>query len=512
MSRFIEPQRFLLEEIDAIEQAVATRLRRYPHLLPNSDTSSQSQRPSKETLLQKHELRFFFDKYKKQCSLFLENYENRKDIFSNELKSLNDPSRDFQQFDNLLKFVNSRHEVGDTDEIEPAEDTIRLYSMYSSALPDDLKWVKRGKNKRQMVKRKQILSVAASHINIDSLFNPKEEYGKFIDLSELFPLYQSLQSQETQSANQITYLEYLSLFLKFPYDNVDNHSSIYNDYLNKLLAYLSNFYARAYPYENISELLNRISDSFDPSANDGKPNENGEVYCNACDKVFTKDSVYKGHLDGKKHKKNISKQKPINPARLSEHKISQLALKLSPITEATISNHERKAALTEREKMLEDLSTKENDLEYTTADESSDDEANNSGSDFDSDDEDTKSLPLGIDGRPVPHWLYKLQGLNRTYDCEICGNATYKGPVLFNKHFSTPKHQHGLKCLGVDETCLPIFKNITKISEAMELWKRLKREKRAQTTDLENAVEVEDDEGNVMSEKDYLELKRQGLL
>ena len=37
-----------------------------------------------------------------------------------------------------------------------------------------------------------------------------------------------------------------------------------------------------------------------------------------------------------------------------------------------------------------------------------------------------KNLPLGWDGKPIPYWLYKLHGLNISYNCEICGNYTYK--------------------------------------------------------------------------------------
>ena len=58
-----------------------------------------------------------------------------------------------------------------------------------------------------------------------------------------------------------------------------------------------------------------------------------------------------------------------------------------------------------------------------------------------SDDEETvpynpKNLPIGWDGKPIPYWLYKLHGLNLTYNCEICGNAIYKGPKNFQRHFS----------------------------------------------------------------------------
>ena len=44
--------------------------------------------------------------------------------------------------------------------------------------------------------------------------------------------------------------------------------------------------------------------------------------------------------------------------------------------------------------------------------------------------------------QPIPYWLYKLHGLNITYSCEICGNATYRGPKAFQRHFSVSETSH----------------------------------------------------------------------
>lgn len=38
--------------------------------------------------------------------------------------------------------------------------------------------------------------------------------------------------------------------------------------------------------------------------------------------------------------------------------------------------------------------------------------------------------------QPIPYWLYKLHGLNLSYTCEICGNYTYRGPKVFQRHFA----------------------------------------------------------------------------
>ena len=63
-----------------------------------------------------------------------------------------------------------------------------------------------------------------------------------------------------------------------------------------------------------------------------------------------------------------------------------------------------------------------------------------SDDDSDDDEEDIpynpKNLPLGWDGKPIPYWLYKLHGLNISYNCEICGNHVYRGPKAFQRHFA----------------------------------------------------------------------------
>lgn len=100
----------------------------------------------------------------------------------------------------------------------------------------------------------------------------------------------------------------------------------------------------------------------------------------------------------------------------------------------------------------------------------SDQEASDSESDDEDDDNDDipynpKNLPLGWDGKPIPYWLYKLHGLNINYNCEICGNYTYKGPKAFQRHFSEWRHAHGMRCLGIPNTAH--FANVTQIEDAI---------------------------------------------
>ncbi|KAL1844067.1 hypothetical protein VTK73DRAFT_2662 [Phialemonium thermophilum] len=119
-------------------------------------------------------------------------------------------------------------------------------------------------------------------------------------------------------------------------------------------------------------------------------------------------------------------------------------------------------------------------------------------------------LPLAWDGKPIPFWLYRLHGLGVEFPCQICGNYVYRGRRAFDKHFNEARHIYGLKCLGITNTHL--FRDITDISEALKLWEKIQREEKKHKVDDGSIVQMEDAEGNVMPEKVYYDLQKQGLL
>lgn len=511
MHLFIEAQRLAFEEMDALERALSLRFRRNPALHPSATVSSK--RPHKETILQQHELRLFAEKQKKQCVRVNENKSLRRDLFQKDLDQVSDPKRTFKAFDALLDEIHVKHSKLDVSS-GPAEDINRLYLMYSSGPASETRTSTKGKIR---VKRKYLLSAEAAHIDPRRIFSDGESFGRFLDLKNHFEAYKLL------TKSSLSYAEYLGTFHKFPYPGVNKASAAYSSYLSNLRSYLVDFGTRARPLADIPLLAAQTEEEFRKShaavnTADGKPNAKGEVFCQACNKLFAKESVYKGHLGGKKHKKNAENTENtralpavslVKDLDVHEHLIKTIVQVLEPIRASTAADSERRAAMTERERALDAHQIAGDESDYTTVNELS---ANEEGEDDSSDDELGRSLPLGADGRPIPFWLYKLQGLHRTHECEICGNFSYKGRAAFEKHFGAPKHQYGLRCLGVSEDSMGLFKNIVKIDEAQELWRRLRREQREKDEDEENAVELEDEDGNVMTERDYAELKRQGLL
>ena len=121
-----------------------------------------------------------------------------------------------------------------------------------------------------------------------------------------------------------------------------------------------------------------------------------------------------------------------------------------------------------------------------------------------------QQLPVGDDGESIPLWLYKYRGLNTEYRCEICGNKSYAGRRNYEKHFNQSQHLRGLKCLGITPSIE--FFDICRINDAIALNKKLQQMKKENEFDVDNDEEMEDADGNVLLKKDYLTLKKNGLI
>lgn len=516
---FIELQRSYLEELDAIEVAISKRLERNPNLIGRHFTDNEGEiihtkkRPYEEEILQKHELGYLIEKYKSQNQKVLANVRYRKELLSQEAEELRDGKLDMENFDMKLAEIKRDNE---SEERDLVDDVNQIFSMYSSIDPEE---VKRPKKNKIQAKRKHIVSRATAHIALETIFSPAEGNGRYLDLKEFHERYNILTAAATN------YYEYLSVFQEVPYEKINRHTENYAKYVEDLAGYLQRFYWRQNPLmpeldiEKEVEAKFRANSEQKPDTEDGKVNENGEVFCAACNKVFAKETVFKAHLSGKKHQKNakntdsggghVTKPREVG-TDFGEFKIHFFAEKLRETIENSKLDIQRRETLTERERLME---IEYDQSDYTTVSGSSENSSNSSSEDDDQDESyDFKNLPVGIDGRPIPYWLYKLQGYHKSYDCEICGNITYRGRNVFSKHFGNAKHQYGLKCLGIEDDSMPLFKNITRIDEAVALWRRLKKERRKKEDEAENAIEVEDEEGNAISEKDYLDLKKQGLL
>ncbi|EOA84089.1 Pre-mRNA-splicing factor sap61 [Exserohilum turcicum] len=495
----LEDQRQLHEDLERLEDAAAERLLEDPPHI-------------RDRLARDHDIARFLEQIESQSSRLLKIYEDADGKKEDEVRALThgDPMESFLKEVQSIKDFHNRY---------PNEPVENLEKAYKKRSPED-----------------HAQSIAA----IDSMFTGEEGFGRFFDLTTLHEQYLNLPVH--QHARRLTYLQYLDLFDVFtpPQCNIrrdQKKSEAYFHYLKALQDYLESFMRRTKPLENLDRLFANFDKEFEelwekdqvpgwekvaPAAADGEAQGEG-IWCSACKKGFSKETVYEAHLTGKKHKKAVQESqngtqdggKQANGAfadlqRFKECAVAEREFRIRKLAAAmqtergdTKMNVERKQGMTERERQqeLEQL--------YSETPESGAKEEDN-----DSDGEDKiynpLKLPLAWDGKPIPFWLYKLHGLGVEFPCEICGNFVYMGRRAFDKHFNEPRHIHGLKCLGITNTTL--FREITSIKEAEDLWKKIQKDKKKEKMMAENVVEMEDSEGNVMPEKVYRDLAAAGML
>ncbi|BGP46059.1 Pre-mRNA-splicing factor sap61 [Rhodotorula kratochvilovae] len=406
---------------------------------------------------------------------------------------------------------------------------------------------------------------------LDKRFTGEEGLGRYLDLHELHDRWNNLapaSSSGQASAGgwkRYSYLQYLGAVTQFALSPQLKAQPAYAKYLTDLLAYLSNFYERVLPLGDLDAVLEAADAAFArrweagevpgwvQNAEDAEEKKEGEgIWCAACQKSFSKESVYTAHLTGKKHVKAAAKlasgldgdsasgAAPTSSAlaSLRHAKNRALALKealitallspapldapgpLSAILADTQANTERRAALTDKERQAEAEELEAREAAEAAAAAAAAAASKKSGAAAARDDDEDEAddgriynplkLPLGWDGKPIPYWLYKLHGLGVEYKCEICSDHVYQGRKNFERHFQESRHAFGMRALGLPNT--KHFHEITRIEDAIALAEKLKQEGRAELSQAELTEELEDEEGNVYNRKTYEDLKRQGLV
>ncbi|RDL38751.1 C2H2 and C2HC zinc finger [Venustampulla echinocandica] len=496
----LEEQRFLHEDLERLEQAISDRVAEEP-------------RQVRERLNRDHQIAGFLDRIQDQSKRLLDIYNDADGVRTKEIQSIS-TGEPLKEFYKQLADIKSFHQKYPN---EPVENLERAYKRKAPA------------------EGEPIIS------EVDNMFTGEEAFGRFLDLTTIHELYLNL-----PGIKRLTYLQYLDAFDSFipPQCNVkrpDKMTDQYFNYVGQLAQYLEGFMRRTRPLENLDKLVKSFEEDFVKAwdANDvdgwkleapppsGGPSSDA-ISCADCEKEFKNENVYKAHLTGKKHiraaelraarqgEANGDSDRPVTSAsstlRLKEraiaereYRVKRLAAAMSQERSDTRVNVERKQGMTERERQME--------LDALFA-ESTSTAPQNGDSDSDSDDDEKiynpLKLPLAWDGKPIPFWLYKLHGLGVEFRCEICGNYVYMGRRAFDKHFNEARHIYGLKCLGITNTTL--FREITDIADAEKLWEKIQRDKKKHKVDEGSVVQMEDAEGNVMPEKVYYDLQKQGLL
>ncbi|KAJ5795275.1 hypothetical protein N7457_001874 [Penicillium paradoxum] len=502
----LEEQRFIHEDLERLEQAVADRVAEDP-------------RNIRVRLSRDHEVAQFLERIETQSKRLLETYQDADGLREKEIQSISTGDQ-FEEFYKQLGEIKEHHKRYPNEPIE---------------------------NLEQAYNRRQPGEGEAPRTGIDNMFNGEEGFGQYLDLTPFHKDYLNL-----PNVKRLNYVQYLEIFDSFtppamPIKRNDKTSSDrYFSYVGELAAYLESFIKRVQPLQPLDELFASFDKEFEkqwsakevPGWTEEKT-ENGTsgpategtgegMWCPDCEKEFKNENVYRNHLPGKKHIRLAEARKAAGSTDAKpsasqlrssahslkerevarrEHQIRSLTNVLHEERQATRINVERRQGMTERERQAE-LEAIQAGL-YNTGPEA------NGGEESDNDDEEQVynplKLPLAWDGKPIPFWLYKLHGLGVEYPCEICGNFTYMGRRAFDKHFSESLHIYGLKCLGITSNT-NLFREITSINEAIALWEQLDKDRKKERDSRENVVQMEDAEGNVMPERIYLDLQKQGIL
>ncbi|KAJ1646411.1 Pre-mRNA-splicing factor sap61 [Coemansia asiatica] len=361
---------------------------------------------------------------------------------------------------------------------------------------------------------------------LDTMFSGDERLGRYVDLNEQYELYLNL-----KEAEKLSYLEYLKSIDKFElYPHKLKRYPQYVEYLDSLCQYFEGFFARAMPLFNLPKVLAEAKEEFDngwaqnsiKGWGDIQNGANSELVCKVCNKQFEKPTTYGAHMSSRKHQKAFERAKDAKATSGSSEKTDQANITtqraerdretawkeaiirkytqvLATRIRDTRSNIERRQALTEEERNKEIEEEEDDETEFIIEEEDKDEQIYN-----------PLNLPLGWDGKPIPYWLYKLHGLGVKFECEICGNAIYRGRKAFEKHFQETRHATNMRRLGIPNTRQ--FHGIVSIEEAQQLWERVQKEKKKQVANTDTFEEYEDSEGNVFNKKTYFDLKRQGLI
>ncbi|CEP61245.1 SF3a splicing factor complex subunit PRP9 LALA0_S02e10000g [Lachancea lanzarotensis] len=504
-----------LEELELIENAISARFKRNPELFyrnvdqwkamslewehPDEPQQSRSEnkiymtkkpkRSRKQIVAQEHEIALFLDAYRKNCDelLNLEFEDARKyqvsdgsiDVLLREIEAIGDGSD------------------GSKDHNDNGDYSADIYAMFSnstSSAPD-------------------IRSRKAQDVDVMAIFAKDEQYGEVLDLTTFHQQWLGVVKR-----GDVTFLQFLTQMEKFQTkefltnSGTNRNSGAYRDFVSLLCSYIDGLARRAYPILDWKSVDTNVATEFRSYLETPVIDEQTLVYyCIACDKHFKVQTVYLAHLSGKKHAGNLRKNELF---LAQEHKLHKFCQFLAPELSHTREFVERKLGFTsvEREAELERITANYEAPIYTVS-EPEDHIPEGTTSETPSNLDNAPDLPLGPDGFPIPYWLYKLQGLDIEYRCEVCGNYVYKGRRQFEKHFTEPRHTLGLRKLGVEPSAT--FQGLTTIADVQKLASSLQSRAtstmaRSKATKMD--VEVEDQDGNVMTQQMYEELEKQGLL
>ncbi|KAI6656992.1 Splicing factor 3A subunit 3 [Oopsacas minuta] len=500
METVIERQRRMHEELERIEQAM-TDEREYL-----SNCSVQRDRINSE-----HRSKMLSERY---CNLSqsLHNFYEDRDGMRREELMRHSGHEEFTEFYRRLKHIKDFHKKFPNDIEEPM--SAGFTRLEEERMDPEL-----------------VVPIVT--------FSDEEGFGRYIDLHESHRKFCSL-----KGIFHMDYLTYLSTFDRLADIKRDLKNSDYLKYLYSLKASLSDVLDRIHPLLNIEKEIMKVHVSFEDKWNKGQFMgwEKGNLPGSAMIKPIGTNIDLSHFLSreqlaklGMGTLKSLLQARGLKCGGTLEERVERLyKVKDMPrdhwdssVLARTLDSKEysplqREIASLEAEiywfgeQLWEQREASKENVERKLSRTVGEHEDDSSGSESSAESEDEemiynpKGIQLGWDGKPIPYWLYKLHGLNISYNCEICGQAVYKGPKAFQRHFSEYRHAYGMRKLGIPNTAH--FANVTHIEDALALWEKVRNFGEDTKFESDRDIEYEDSLGNVINRKTYDDLRRQGLL
>ena len=347
-------------------------------------------------------------------------------------------------------------------------------------------------------------------------FSGEEGYGRYLDLHEVYNLFlgQSFVCQTDDAKGKsgidallsvtvapIEYIDWLQRFHMFQKIPRKFKNKQYSEYLDALFNYLKGFYDRTQP---LSMGINKMIE-------EGK--ENFSERWGTDGVLGWEDMKVQTAPAGKKLTKSQRQYRTHRQIAETEELIQRLYDMLKESIDQTAVMLERKETRS-KEELLKEAEREEAEAQRVYEENYKKQIAADKKKNEDDDDipsvKNSRNLPLGYDGQPIPFWLYRLHGLNMKFTCEICRGYEYVGPKAFDKHFQEARHAHGMRCLGIPNTVH--FHHVVGIQEALALWKKVKNDVADQRWNAEDEQEYEDNEGHVFNRRTRNDLKVKKLL
>jgi splicing factor 3A subunit 3 len=362
----LERQRNAHEDIERMEQAIVIRLAEEP-------------RTKYDSLLTEHQVAQFLNGIQQQSDFLVESYrdENKYDYQSdgtkltvrareNEIESMSGSTNEFDQFYKQLAELKEIHRLHPNLQVEDLEKNYRKRS------------------REEMEEDRKFLIQDMLTLAISNMFTGEESWGRFLDLNIYHERFLNLRGVRTN----ISYIDYLKTFQGFRHLRRQTKNEDYLKYLIQLQEYLESFLKRVQPLVNHEKLMNKIGLDFEKSWENGTaPGQQDEqetttttngspLFCDACQKTYSKETVFNAHLESKQHKKNVERanaEKRNDPEddpeplpghmtreqrrkEISRREYTTLKLcqgeRLSQVIPATINNVERRSLLSDRERQV----------------------------------------------------------------------------------------------------------------------------------------------------------------